>query len=179
MSWRNLLFKKDLSFRSKDVVMYNHMIKFWGFSQRNDSTCYRLTTFSLLTSSSLIFCTLRAGSSFFTVLLALGKCITAVPAAMLEWLWQNLKAGPWCLALLGSDHEWGNGLWVSLGPSSSWCSPTFLSVFLSFSFFLRLVLKCIHGYWTYLAFSRFGWKKGRVFFPFSSKKEGGEIKIWY
>ena len=46
---------------------------------------------SIITSSALILWTLRAGSSFFTVLLGLGKCITAVPAAMLEWLWQNLE----------------------------------------------------------------------------------------
>ena len=46
---------------------------------------------SIITSSALILWTLRAGSSFFTVLLGLGKCITAVPAAMLEWLWQNLR----------------------------------------------------------------------------------------
>ena len=91
ISLANSLFKKGLSFRSKDVVMNNHMMNFWSFSRQKDATFYRLTTTTLLTSSALIFCTLRAGSSFFKVLLGLGKCITAVPAAMLEWLWQNFK----------------------------------------------------------------------------------------
>lgn len=77
-------FQKSHRFRSKDVVMYNHMINFWSFSQTTDTTFHCFATTSLLTSSALTFWTLRAGSSFFTVLLVLGKCITAVPAAMLE-----------------------------------------------------------------------------------------------
>ena len=88
---KEFAFQKSHSFRSKDVVMYNHMINLKSFSQTTDTTFHCFATLSLLTSSALIFCTLRAGSSFFTVLLVLGKCITAVPAAMLEWLWQNLK----------------------------------------------------------------------------------------
>ena len=81
---RNSLFKKVIcSFRSKDVVMYNHMINFWSFFA-NTLLPAAFFMVSFLTSSALIFWTLRAGSSFLTVLLVLGKCITAVPAAMLE-----------------------------------------------------------------------------------------------
>lgn len=74
-------------------------------------------TISSLTLSAWIFCTLRAGSSFLTVLLVLGKCITAVPAAMLEWLWQN-----WNWTIMQSaarlDHEWSNAFWDKMVPST-------------------------------------------------------------
>lgn len=81
---RNSLFKKVIVFDQKMSSCTTTWSTFEVYSLKTDTTSCCFFMLSFLTSSALIFWTLRAGSSFLTVLLVLGKCITAVPAAMLE-----------------------------------------------------------------------------------------------
>ena len=143
---RNSLFKKVIVFDQKMSSCTATWSTFEVSSLKTDTTSYCFCMVSFLTSSALIFWTLRAGSSFLTVLLVLGKCITAVPAAMLEWLWQNLSR---TVMLSGTRHlPWmdncivGNSLPVLFGNKIIHLPGFALYFIFDTSFLLALQFSC-------------------------------------
>lgn len=110
--------KKKLIFHSSEIISCRHEKKWRDVTKTIRHGTNINTQKDSLTTSCLIPCFLWVIPSFFIVLFWVGNCITAVPAAILEWLGEKLTdTFPACTSPLTTNKT--RALWEILPTTGS------------------------------------------------------------